>query len=122
MTPADTAAAIAAIDVLLESDEPVKRLWDNAAYFQKGLKAAGFDTGHSQTPITPVMLGEAKLASDFSKRLFEKDIFAQSISYPTVARGKARIRCMLSAAHTKEDLDFAVARFTEVGKELGVLK
>ncbi len=122
LTPADTAAAIAAIDVLLESDEPVKRLWDNAAYFQKGLKAAGFDTGHSQTPITPVMLGEAKLASDFSKRLFEKDIFAQSISYPTVARGKARIRCMLSAAHTKEDLDFAVARFTEVGKELGVLK
>lgn len=122
LTPADTAAAIAAIDALLESDEPVKRLWDNAAYFQKGLKAAGFDTGHSQTPITPVMLGEAKLASDFSKRLFEKDIFAQSISYPTVARGKARIRCMLSAAHTKEDLDFAVARFAEVGKELGVLK
>lgn len=122
LTPADTAAAIAAINVLLESDEPVKRLWDNAAYFQKGLKAAGFDTGHSQTPITPVMLGEAKLASDFSKRLFERDIFAQSISYPTVARGKARIRCMLSAAHTKEDLDFAVARFTEVGKELEVLK
>jgi glycine C-acetyltransferase len=122
LTPADTAAAIAAVDVLLESDELVKRLWDNAYYFQKGLNAAGFDTGHSQTPITPVMIGDAKLASDFSKRLFEKDIFAQSISYPTVARGKARIRCMLSAAHKKEDLDFAVARFTEVGKELGIVK
>ncbi len=122
LTPADTAAAIAAVDVLLESDELVRKLWGNAAYFQKGLKAAGFDTGHSETPITPVMLGEAKLASDFSKKLFEKGIFAQSISYPTVPRGKARIRCMLSAAHEKQDLDFAIEKFTEVGKELGILK
>ena len=121
ITPADTAAAIAAVDVLLESDEPVKRLWDNAAYFQKGLKEAGFDIGKTQTPITPVMLGEAKLASDFSKKLFEKGIFAQSISYPTVPRGKARIRCMLSAAHSKEDLDFAIGKFVETAKELGVL-
>ncbi len=121
LTPADTAAAIAAVDMLLESDEPVKTLWDNAAYFQKGLKEAGFDTGGTQTPITPVMLGEAKLASEFSKKLFEKGIFAQSISYPTVPRGKARIRCMVSAAHSKQDLDFALERFVETAKELGVL-
>lgn len=122
LTPADTAAAIAAVDVLLESDVVVRKLWDNAAYFQKGLKSAGFDTGRTQTPITPVMLGDEKLASDFSKKLFEKDIFAQSIGYPTVPRGKARIRCMLSAAHGKEDLDFAIEKFTETAKELGVLK
>ncbi len=121
LTPADTAAAIAAVDVLLESDELVKRLWDNAAYFQKGLREAGFDTGQTQTPITPVMLGEAKLASDFSKKLFEKGIFAQSISYPTVPRGKARIRCMVSAAHSTEDLDFAIEKFVETARELGVL-
>ncbi|NLU05326.1 MAG: glycine C-acetyltransferase [Firmicutes bacterium] len=121
LTPADTAAAIAAVDMLLESDEPVKTLWDNAAYFQKGLKEAGFDTGGTQTPITPVMLGEAKLASGFSKKLFEKGIFAQSISYPTVPRGKARIRCMVSAAHSKQDLDFALEKFVETAKELGVL-
>ena len=107
--------------MLLESDEPVKTLWDNAAYFQKGLKEAGFDTGGTQTPITPVMLGEAKLASEFSKKLFEKGIFAQSISYPTVPRGKARIRCMVSAAHSKQDLDFALEKFVETAKELGVL-
>ncbi len=121
LTPADTAAAIAAVDMLLESDEPVKTLWDNAAYFQKGLKEAGFDTGGTQTPITPVMLGDAKLASEFSKKLFEKGIFAQSISYPTVPRGKARIRCMVSAAHSKQDLDFALEKFVETAKELGVL-
>jgi glycine C-acetyltransferase len=107
--------------VLLESDELVRKLWNNADYFKAEMKAAGFDTGHSQTPITPVMLGDAKLASDFSKRLFEKGVFAQSISYPTVARGKARIRCMISAAHEKEDLDYGVEKFVEVGKELGVL-
>ncbi|QUL99023.1 MAG: glycine C-acetyltransferase [Candidatus Fermentithermobacillus carboniphilus] len=122
LTPADTAAAIAAVDVLLESDELVKKLWSNARYFQDGLKKAGFDTGKTQTPITPVMLGDEKVASEFSKELFARGIFAQSISYPTVPRGKARIRCMLSAAHEKQDLDFALEKFTEVGKELGVLK
>ena len=121
LTPADTAAAIAAVDVLLKSDEPVARLWDNAAYFRKGLNAAGFDTGKTETPITPVMLGDEKLASDFSKELYVKGIFASAIKCPTVARGKARIRCMLSAAHEKADLDFAVNTFVEVGKMLGVL-
>ncbi|MGI9953069.1 glycine C-acetyltransferase [Moorellaceae bacterium AZ2] len=122
LTPADTAAAMAAVDVLLESDELVKKLWSNARYFQEGLKNAGFDTGKTQTPITPVVLGDEKLASEFSKALFERGIFAQAISYPTVPRGKARIRCMLSAVHEKEHLDFALEKFIEVGKELGVLQ
>ncbi|HHX25980.1 MAG TPA: glycine C-acetyltransferase [Firmicutes bacterium] len=120
LTPADTAAAIAAVDVLTKSDELVRKLWDNAAYFQRRLKDQGFDIGHTETPITPVMLGEEKTASTFSRKLFDKGIFAQSISYPTVARGKARIRCMLSAAHEKEDLDFAVDAFTSVARELGI--
>ena len=87
------------MDVLTKSDELVRKLWDNAAYFQRRLKDQGFDIGHTETPITPVMLGEEKTASTFSRKLFDKDIFALSISYPTVARGKARIRCMVSAAH-----------------------
>ncbi|MDD2202196.1 MAG: glycine C-acetyltransferase [Firmicutes bacterium] len=120
LTPADTAAAMAAVDVLMESDELVRKLWDNAAYFQKGLKEAGFDIGKTETPITPVMLGEEGTAVKFSKRLFEKGIFAQSIVFPTVAKGKARIRCMLSASHEREDLDFALKTFTEVAKEMGV--
>ena len=120
LTPADTAAAIAAVDVLTKSDELVRKLWDNAAYFQRRLKDQGFDIGHTETPITPVMLGEEKTASTFSRKLFDKGIFAQSISYPTVARGKARIRCMLSAAHQKEDLDFAVDAFVSVARELGI--
>lgn len=122
LTPADTAAAIAAVDLLAESDELVRRLWDNAEYFRSGLKKLGFDTGKTQTPITPVMLGDEKLAVEFSRRLFAKNIFAQSIAYPTVAKGKARIRCMLSAAHTKEDLDFALKEFEATGKELGVIR
>ena len=121
LTPADTAAAMAAVDVLMESDELVRKLWDNAAYFQKGLKEAGFDIGKTETPITPVMLGEEGTAVKFSKRLFEKGIFAQSIVFPTVAKGKARIRCMLSASHEREDLDFALKTFTEVAREMGVL-
>lgn len=120
LTPADTAAAMAAVDVLMGGDELVRKLWDNAAYFQKGLKEAGFDIGKTQTPITPVMLGDEGTAVKFSKRLFEKGIFAQSIVFPTVAKGKARIRCMLSASHEKEDLDFALKTFTEVAKEMGV--
>ena len=120
LTPADTAASIAAVDVLTESDELVRKLWDNAEYFQKKLMDAGFDIGSTETPITPVMLGDEKTASTFSKRLFEKGVFAQSIAYPTVARGKARIRCMLSAAHQKEDLDFALDAFASVARELGI--
>ncbi len=121
VTPADVAACIAAVDILLQSEERVQKLWENACYFQNGLKALGFDIGKTQTPITPVMLGEAPLAQTFSRRLFEESIFAQAIGYPTVPRGAARIRVMISAVHTKEDLDFALDKFAKVGRELGVI-
>jgi len=120
LTPADTAAAIAAVDVLLKGDELVRKLWDNAAYFRAGLKQAGFDTGKTETPITPVMLGDEKFTTEFSRMLYEEGVFASPIKYPTVARGKARIRCMLSAAHEKSDLDFAIEKFAKVGKALGM--
>ena len=120
-TPPDVAACIAAVDILQETDAPVKKLWENAKYFKAEMNNLGFDTGHSETPITPVMLGEAKTAWAFSKRLFEEDIFATAIAFPTVPKGKARIRVMLSAAHSKEDLDFALEKFAAVGKELGVI-
>nr|WP_259459515.1 aminotransferase class I/II-fold pyridoxal phosphate-dependent enzyme [Mesotoga sp. HF07.pep.5.2.highcov] len=86
------------------------------------MKALGFDTGHSETPITPVMLYDAKLSAAFSKRLFEEGIFASSIGFPTVPKGKARIRVMISASHSRKDLDFAVSKFELIGKELGVIK
>jgi len=121
VTPADVAACIAAVDILLQSEDRVQRLWENACYFQNGLKSLGFDIGKTQTPITPVMLGEAPLAQEFSKRLFEEGIFAQAIGYPTVPRGAARIRVMISAVHTKEDLNFALEKFAKVGRELGVI-
>nr|WP_276318782.1 aminotransferase class I/II-fold pyridoxal phosphate-dependent enzyme [Marinitoga lauensis] len=95
---------------------------DNAKYFKDKLNALGFDTWHSETPITPVMLYDAKVAKEFSLKLFEEGIFAQSIGYPTVPKGLARIRVMISAAHTKEDLDFAVEKFEKIGKELNIIK
>lgn len=118
-TPADVAACIAAVDILTESDTAVKKLWANGDYLKKGLREAGFDNGVSTTPITPVMLGDADRARAFSRKLFEKGIFAMAIGFPTVARGKARIRCMVSAAHETSDLDQAIQAFREVGKELG---
>jgi glycine C-acetyltransferase len=122
LSPAETSAAIAAVRKLSSSDELVKTLWSNAGYFKDQLKALGFDTGHSETPITPVMLYDAKLSSTFSKRLFEESIFASSIGFPTVPKGKARIRVMISASHSRKDLDFAVSKFELIGKELGVIK
>ncbi len=119
-TPADMAACIAAVEVLEQSDELVRALWDNTRYFKGEMAGLGFDTGASETPITPVMLGEAQLAWDFSKRLFEQGVFAQAIAYPTVPRGRARIRVMLSAGHSKQDLDYALEAFGKVGRELGV--
>jgi glycine C-acetyltransferase len=121
LTPADTAAAMEAVKILEESDQPVRKLWANADYFKDGLRALGFDTGKSVTPITPVMIGEAPLASRLSRRLFEEDVFAQSIGYPTVPHGKARIRAMLSAVHSRDDLDFALEKFALVGRELGII-
>lgn len=119
---ADAAACLAAVDILEESTELVDRLWDNARYFKTEMKRLGFDTGVSETPITPVMLGDAKLAQDFSRALFDNDVFAMAIRYPTVPQGKARIRVMISAAHAKEDLDKGLEAFAYVGRELQVIR
>jgi len=121
VTPADAAACIAAIDIMESSTELVDRLWENSGYFKAEMKKLGFDTGVSATPITPVMLGEAPLAQQFSRDLFEEGVFATANSYPVVPQGKARIRVMLSAAHTKEDLDKGLKTFTKVGRKLGVI-
>ena len=122
VTAADVAACIAAADILIASDALVKRLWQNTEIFQEKMKQIGFDLGNTKTPITPVMIGDARVARDFSQRLFEEDIFAQAIGYPTVPIGKARIRVMLSAAHSKDDLTWAIERFEKIGKSLGILK
>lgn len=121
MSVADVAACLASVDILEESTELVDRLWANAKFFKKEMKALGFDTGVSETPITPVMLGEAPLAQTFSKRLYEEGVFGTAIGFPTVPRGKARIRVMLSAAHSQDDLAQGLAIFEKVGKELGVI-
>ncbi|HEC22027.1 MAG TPA: glycine C-acetyltransferase [Chloroflexi bacterium] len=121
MTVPDVAACLAAVDLLEASTELVDRLWSNAEMFKSRMQEMGFDTGFSQTPIVPVMLGEAPLAQEFSRRLFEEGVFAMAIGYPTVPRGKARIRVMNTAAHTREDLEKGLAAFEKVGKELGVI-
>ncbi len=122
VTVPDVAATIAAIDVLEESTELVDRLWQNAEIFKQEMRLLGFDTGKSMTPITPVMLGDAKLAKEFSHRLYEEDVFAMALGFPTVPKGMARIRVMISAAHTEDDLEKALNAFTKVGKELNVIK
>lgn len=121
VTPADTAACLAAVDLLEQSTELVDRLWENTRTFKQRMRDLGFDIGQSQTPIVPVMLGEAKLAKEFSDRLFEEGVFAMGIGYPTVPKGKARIRVMNTAAHTREDLDRGLAAFEKVGRALGVI-
>lgn len=121
LTIPDTAAALEAVRILELSDELVKRLWRNVDYLQDGFKKLGFDTGHSQTPIIPVMLGDEEVARKFSARLFELDIFATPILFPMVAKGTARIRVIPSAAHSQADLDIALIQFEKVGNELGVL-
>lgn len=120
-TPADAGACLAAIELLEQSGDRVETLWSNARYFQEAMRKAGFDTGKTATPITPIMLGENKLAQDFAKALYAEGVFAMPIVFPTVAKGSARIRCMVSASHTREDLDKGVAAFTKVGRALGVL-
>ncbi|MCX7839271.1 MAG: glycine C-acetyltransferase [Anaerolineae bacterium] len=121
ITAADTAACLAALNVLEQSTELVDKLWENTRYFKTEMKRLGFDTGVSVTPITPIMLGEAPLAQRFSQRLFEEGVFAMAIGYPTVPKGKARIRVMISAAHSREDLDRGLEVFAKVGRELGVI-
>jgi glycine C-acetyltransferase len=121
MTVPDTAACLAALDLLEESTGLVDRLWENTRYFKAEIQRLGFDTGQSVTPITPVMLGEAQLAQQFSRDLFENGVFAMAIGFPTVPRGKARIRVMISAAHQKDDLDRGLETFANVGRNLGVI-
>ena len=121
VTAPDAAACLAAIDLLEESTELVDKLWDNAKFFKAEMQKLGFNTGVSTTPITPIMLGEAPLAQQFSRELFEESVFAMSIGYPTVPQGKARIRVMISAAHDRDDLGKGLEAFAKVGKKLGVI-
>jgi glycine C-acetyltransferase len=122
VTPPDVAACLAAIDLLESSNELVEKLWKNADYFKAEMKKLGFNTGQSTTPITPIMLGEASLAQQFSRDLFEEGVFAMAIGYPTVPNGKARIRVMISAAHSQSDLDQGLKAFAKVGKKLGSIQ
>jgi len=122
MTVPDVAACLAALDILESSTELVDKLWDNARYFKAEMRKLGFDTGLSTTPITPIMLGEAPLAQQFSRELFENGLFAMSIGFPTVPKGKARIRVMISAAHSQDDLDKGLEVFAGVGRKLGVIQ
>jgi len=121
LPPAATAATIESVKMLMESESHTKKLWDNAKYFKQGLKDLGFDIGHSQTPITPVMIGEASKTMEFSKALLEEGVFVSGIVFPTVPKGTGRCRAMISASHTKENLDEAIEAFEKVGKSLGVI-
>src|SRR5919198_278300 len=119
--PAVAAACIAALDVLEQEPQVIERLWDNTRFFKAGLTALGFDTGLSRSPITPVIVGEGALAMKLSDRLFEEGVFAQGIAFPTVARDKARVRTIVTAAHTRDELQFALDVFARVGRELGII-
>jgi glycine C-acetyltransferase len=121
MTVPDVAACLAAVDLLEESTELVDKLWANAEYFKTEMKTLGFNTGETTTPIIPVMLGEAPLAQAFSRGLFDAGVFGMAIGFPTVPRGKARVRVMISAAHETDDLDQGLAAFAKVGQDLGVI-
>lgn len=120
--PAVTASCIAAFEVLEQEPERIEKLWENTKYFKLALTNAGFSTGMSETPITPVMVGEARIAHEFSRALFEEGLFAVGIGYPTVARDKARIRTIVTATHTREQLDRAVEILVRVGKRMAILK
>jgi glycine C-acetyltransferase len=120
--PAVAAACIAAIDVLEQEPAIIDRLWENTRFFKAGLQALGFNTGLSESPITPVIAGEGALAMKLSDRLFEEGVFAQGIAFPTVARDKARVRTIVTATHTRDELQFALDVFAKVGRELGILR
>ena len=115
------AACIAAVDVLIEEPEIIDRLWENTRFFKAGLERLGFNTGLSESPITPVIAGDGATAMKLSDRLFAEGVFAQGIAYPTVARDKARVRTIVTATHTREDLQFALDKFQKVGSELGLI-
>jgi glycine C-acetyltransferase len=122
LTVPDVAANLAAVEIMEASDESVKKLWSNGDFLKAELKSRGFDVGRSETPITPVIIGEAQAAKDFSARLFDNGVFATAIVFPTVPKGTARVRAMVSAAHSKEDLKKGVEAFVKVGREMGIVK
>jgi len=119
--PAVAGAQLAAIDVLETEPEHVKNLWDNTKYFKKELKSMGFDTGNSETPITPVIVGESSKAKELSNGLYKEGVFALPIVFPMVARDKARIRTMMNAGLTKKDLDYTLEKFEKLGKKLNII-
>jgi glycine C-acetyltransferase len=120
-TAADVAACIAAVELLQQSQEKVAQLWDNTRFFQERMRTLGFDLGHTQTPITPVMVGDAQRASMFSTQLFNAGILVQAVAFPTVPRDTARLRVMLSAVHTRQDLEFALETFTHIGQACQII-
>jgi glycine C-acetyltransferase len=121
LNPGDVAASLESVKILEESDELVRKLWDNTNYLKEKLMALGFDLGASKTPITPVIVGEEAKATELSRALFEANIFAQAIVYPTVPRGRARIRLQPSAIHSKEDLDYAITSLEKAGRKLKLI-
>lgn len=122
LAPGDTKAVTAAVKKLMASTELHDKLWDNAKYLKEGLQKLGFDTGESETPITPVIIGDEKDTQEFSKRLKDEGIYVKSIVFPTVPRGTGRVRNMSTAAHTKEMLDKALAAYEKIGKDIGIIK
>jgi glycine C-acetyltransferase len=120
--PAVTAACLAAIDVLLDEPDRITRLWDNTRFFQQGLRTLGFNIGATESPITPVIVGDAARAMTLSDRLFEQGVFAQGIAFPTVARDRARVRAIVTATHTRDELQFALDAFARVGRDLGIIE
>ncbi|PFA68110.1 glycine C-acetyltransferase [Bacillus sp. AFS015802] len=121
LTPADVTACTEALDLIMNSTELQDNMWENSRYLKEELTKLGFDIGNSETPITPVIIGEEQATQDFSKRLYEEGVYAKSIVFPTVPRGTGRVRNMPSAAHTKEMLDQAIAAYEKVGKEMGII-
>ena len=119
--PAVAAACIAALDVLEQEPQIIERLWENTRFFKSGLQTLGFNTGLSESPITPVIVGDGALAMKLSDRLFQEGVFAQGIAFPTVARDKARVRTIVTATHTRDELQFALDVFAKVGRELSIL-
>lgn len=121
LPPAAIGATIESVKMLMESEEYTNKLWDNAKYFKDKMKNLGFDIGHSETPITPVMVGSEAKTMEFSRELLKNGVFVSGIVFPTVSKGTGRLRCMISAMHTKDDLDFAIKIFEKVGKELKII-
>ncbi|MCX7648199.1 MAG: aminotransferase class I/II-fold pyridoxal phosphate-dependent enzyme, partial [Elusimicrobiales bacterium] len=119
--PSVAATCIKILEILLTEPKHLKKLWENTEFFKTELKKYGFDTGESVTPITPIMVGDSAKAVNFSNMLFDEGVFALSIVYPTVPKGKERLRTIVTAGHTIKDLEFAVSKFVKVGKKLAII-